>query len=84
MGWYGSEMNGWGWVLMGLFWLALIAVVVVLVARLLSGSPSRTPAPDTHESALDTLDRRLAQGDIDLATYESRRAVIIANERTRR
>ncbi len=84
MGWYGSAMTGWGWVLMGLFWLVLIAVVVVLVARLLPGSPPRTRAADAHESALDTLDRRLAEGDIDLRTYQAQRAAIIANARTRR
>src|SRR5680860_1540578 len=66
MHWYGSGMGPVGWLAMGLFWLVLLGLIVWLVSRLLPGSAGGT----THgsgESALDTLDRRLASGEIDLA-----------------
>jgi putative membrane protein len=78
MGWYGTGM-GWGsWFLMGLFWVALLALVVWLVVRLL---PSRErPASGGHDSPEEILDRRYAQGEIDEQAYTAQRAVL-ANTR---
>ncbi|MGV8965838.1 MAG: SHOCT domain-containing protein [Cellulomonas sp.] len=87
MGWYGNGMNGGGWVFMGLFWIALIALTVWLVLRLLpsKGKPSVTgtgsapwPATPGQESPFEILDRRLALGDIDGETYHAHRAALTA------
>ncbi len=75
MNWYGEGMGGGAWLLMGLFWLALVGLVVWLVARLLPGSG---PGRDTRESALEILDRRFAMGEIDVDTYKAQRAALDA------
>jgi len=83
MHWYGSGMGPVGWLAMGLFWLVLLGLIVWLVSRLLPGSAGGT----THgsgESALDTLDRRLASGEIDLAAWQAARAALVAAQRDTR
>ena len=90
MGWYGPGMSGLGWLVMGLFWLALIGVIVWLVIRLLPGSAQQTPTPTIapptgagqHSDgaagpALEILDQRLARGEIDVETYRSIKAAIL-------
>ena len=82
MGWYGGGMGGGTWLLMGLFWVALIAVIIWLVVRLLpdrAGTSSAAPpgSPPAQESPLDILDRRLARGEVDLETYQAQRAALL-------
>jgi putative membrane protein len=78
MGWYGTGMMGLGgWLFMGLFWVALLVLVVWLVVRLL---PSRQPPAGGQETPEDILDRRFARGEIDEQTYASQRAAL-ANTR---
>lgn len=78
MGWYGGGMGWSGWVFMGLFWVALLALIIWLVVKLLPGTSSSTrQAPPQGESPLDILDRRFAQGEIDLETYQVQRAALI-------
>ncbi|MCU7731003.1 hypothetical protein ODJ79_45435 [Actinoplanes sp. KI2] len=78
MGWYGGGMGWAGWLGMGLFWLALIAVIVLLVARLLPGTgPSDPGRSDPRlDSPEEILDRRFAHGEIDLDTYQKQRAAL--------
>lgn len=81
MGWYGAGMGGAGfmWIFMGLFWLALIALIVWLVFRLLPGSSrpgGNRPSPPGPETAEQILDRMLATGEIDEATYRARRSAL--------
>ncbi|MDO8105679.1 hypothetical protein Q6348_00520 [Isoptericola sp. b441] len=47
MGWhdYGWGMTGFGWLFMGLFWLALLGVIIWLVVRLLPGRSTQQQAP---------------------------------------
>ena len=93
MGWYGGGMGVGAWIMMGLFWVLLIGAIVWLVAQLAtSGRGSRqaagygpweavgagraTSAPGTS-SALELLDRRLAAGEVDVATYQQTRAALL-------
>ena len=84
MGWYGGGMGAGSWIFMGLFWVILIAAIIWLVVRLLPASShagATTTAPHQVSgkgSPLDILDRRLAGGEIDLATYQAQRAALIA------
>ena len=80
MGWYGGGMGGFMWLGMGLFWLILLGLIVWLVIRLLPGSsepPTRTPG----ESAVEILDRRMANGEIDLEAWQAQRAALLAAQR---
>jgi len=86
-------MHGFGgmfpgvWMGMGVFWLLLIGVIVWLVVQLASprrhdvpppaGLPWVPPAGPTGESPLDLLDRRLAAGEIDVATHEQVREALL-------
>jgi putative membrane protein len=60
---------------MGVFWLILLGLIVWLVVRLLPGSGG--PSRDTGESALELLDRRLANGQIDLELWQAQRAALV-------
>lgn len=73
-------MDGWdsgmgvaGWLLMSVFWVALIAAIVWAVANLF---PSRgsSDSGDGGERPEEILDKRLARGEIDAATYDQLRA----------
>jgi putative membrane protein len=82
MGWHGNGMAWGAGIFMGLFWIVLIAVIIWLVVRLFparsqggAAAPALQPGPD---SPLEILDRRLAQGEIDLETYQAHRAALIA------
>ncbi|MGB7980254.1 MAG: hypothetical protein WCF36_05625 [Candidatus Nanopelagicales bacterium] len=82
MDWYGWGMGGMGpfmWVFMGLFWLGLIGLIIWLVTRLLPGpgtSGHRGGPPGPVESPEQVLDRMFALGEIDEATYRSRRTAL--------
>ena len=77
MDWYGrGGMSSVGWIGMGLFWLILLGLIIWLVVRLLPGSGSATTR-NTGESALEILDRRLANGQIDVEPWQAQRAAIL-------
>ena len=70
-GWDGGMGGGW-WLLMTVFWVALIGVIVWAVGNLF---PSRRDGSAVlPERPEDVLDRRLARGEIDAATYDELRA----------
>lgn len=83
MGWYAGGMSPVIWLFMGLFWVALLAVIVWLVVRLLPGQ-DRTAAGAGAESPEDILDRRFARGEIDEQTYTAARATLAAHRGPRR
>ena len=74
--------QGWGmgwaaWMFMGLFWLALLGVILFLVVRLLPGTGAGgSGARPVQDSAEDILDKRFARGEIDLETYQAQRAAL--------
>ena len=76
MGWYGGGMGYGAWMFMGLFWLALLGVIIWAVVRLLpahhDGGSRDADSPE------DILDRRFARGEIDAETYQEQRAVLAA------
>ncbi|MHB1242074.1 MAG: SHOCT domain-containing protein [Gaiellaceae bacterium] len=71
-------MDGWdggmsvaGWLLMTVFWVALIGVIVWAVGNLF---PSRRDGSAVlPERPEEVLDQRLARGEIDAATYDELR-----------
>jgi putative membrane protein len=83
MNWYGGGMGWGGWLMMGGFWLVLLALIVFLVVQLL---PSAKPVAgaDRIESPQDILDRRFAHGDIDEATYTAQRSALAKHRSVRR
>jgi putative membrane protein len=77
MGWYGNgSLGSLGSLGMGVFWLILLGLIVWLVVRLLHGSGGGS-SRDTGESALELLDRRLANGQIDLELWQAQRAALV-------
>ena len=72
-------MDGWdgmgvaGWLLMTVFWVALLAAIVWAVANLFPARGTGDTA-GTAERPEEVLDRRLARGEIDPATYDELRA----------
>lgn len=83
MGWYGNGMGTFGWLGMGVFWLALLGLIVWLVVQLLPGSGDGM-APTRGESALQILDRRLANGEIDLQAWQAQRGALLGAQGDRR
>jgi len=86
MGFYGEGMNGFAWMGMGLFWLALLGLIVWLVIRLLPGSSQEpravgaaasSPRASASTPALAILAERLASGEVDMETYRTIRAVLL-------
>ena len=82
MGWYdGDHMDGFGpvmWMFMLVFWVALIALIVFLVVKLLPGERrERVGSPrGLQETPDQILDRMFAMGEIDEETYRSRRSAL--------
>jgi putative membrane protein len=69
-------MGAGGWVLMSLFWVAFLAVVVWVVARVVPSrkADDREPRSSAAEDPFEILDRRLARGEIDVETYDQLRS----------
>ena len=78
MGWYGGGVGTGMWLFMGLFWLALLVLIVWLLIQL--WSPSSRRVQGGHDSPEEILDRRFARGEIDEPTYAAARAML-ANAR---
>lgn len=76
-------MDGWdngmgvfGWTIMVLLWVGLVALIVWAVANLFPGrSGGGDSAPERPE---EILDRRLARGEIDPVAYDELRAKLRA------
>jgi putative membrane protein len=66
-------MGAGGWVLMSVFWVALVAAIVWAAAALSSRAHHATTTVGPLERPEELLDRRLASGEIDEATYDALR-----------
>jgi putative membrane protein len=76
MYWTGHMSTG-GWILSVLWTLTIVALVVAGIVWLVSTLGSRGTAPRTSgPSARETLDRRLASGELTIEQYEKLRAAI--------
>jgi putative membrane protein len=67
--------HGWGWhlFLAPLFWILLIVGVVWLIR---GRPPWRRRRGPHRESAVETLERRFAQGEIEPDEYQRRRSIL--------
>ena len=79
MGWYGGEMGPLAGLAIIVFWVVMFALIVWAVGRVLPGSSAETSAADS-ESAVEILDRRLADGEIDMHDWQARRSALMANQ----
>lgn len=72
-------MDGWGgmgitgWFLMTVFWIALMVAIIWAVANLFPGRGATESSDERPERPEEILDRRLARGEIDSATYDELR-----------
>jgi len=75
-----DHMDGGAWVLMGVgmlvFWGLVIFGVVWLVRTLTTEHRSTSAKSAAEPSALEVLDRKLAEGSIDPDDYRERRALL--------
>ncbi len=69
MGGWGMGYGFFGWLIGLLFWIAIIAGVVLLVRWLID--QGKLKGPQTGESALDILKKRYARGEIDREQFEN-------------
>jgi uncharacterized membrane protein len=69
-------MGGGWWVLMAIGMVAFWALAIGLVVWLLRGGLSTVGAGRREAGALEILDRRLADGSIEVEEYERRRAAL--------
>jgi putative membrane protein len=76
MGDWDGGMSVAGWLLMTVFWVVLLAAVVWAVASLFPAR--RDGSAVLPERPEDVLDRRLAHGEIDAATYDELRGKLRA------
>jgi uncharacterized membrane protein len=83
MGSYGNGIGSLGWLGMGVFGLLLLGLIVWLVMRLLPGSTGRTSHP-AGDSAAEILDRRMANGDIDIPAWQAQRAALQGTQDSRK
>jgi putative membrane protein len=80
MGWYGGGMGALGLLGMGVFWLILLGLIVWLVTRLLPAS-SEQRTRTSGESAVEILDRRMANGEMAMEVWQAQRAALLAAQR---
>jgi putative membrane protein len=76
----GWDMTGWGWGWMTIWSLLLFLVIAVLIAAALRSSTGN-PVSAPRDSALATLRRRYAAGEIDEAEFNQRRIALAEDGR---
>jgi uncharacterized membrane protein len=61
------------------FWVILLGLITWAVGRVLPGSSGEMTAASS-ESAVEILDRRLADGEIDMHDWQARRSALMATQ----
>lgn len=75
---YGYQ-GGMMWMVLGLvFWVAVIAGIVLLVLWIV-GKSGRGKQPQTEETALELLKKRYVRGEITKEQYEEMKKDILAS-----
>jgi putative membrane protein len=80
----GYGMGEGGWILMIVFWALVVGLIIFAVIRIFPGRDTQSSPPTPHvsrppaETPREILDRRLANGEIDLETYERLREKLSA------
>lgn len=75
-GMWGYSPMGWGGIAMilgSLFWIALLALIVLVIVRLWPGSGTFQSSAPREDEALSILRQRYARGEIDREEYEQKR-----------
>jgi len=79
MGWYGA-MGPLAGLAMIVFWFGMLGLIVWAVGRLLPGNSGETTR-ENSESAVEILDRRLANGEIDMHEWQAQRSTLMATQK---
>jgi putative membrane protein len=72
-------MGGWGWLgmtLMMLLWVAVLALIVYAVVRLVARGDRPSPTAQGEDPALGTLRQRFARGEITEEEYRRAQQVL--------
>lgn len=80
MDWYGG-MGAWGWLMMTAFWVLVIALAVALTAQLFPRGGRRDAEPQRQDTSLGILERRFAEGEIDVDEYLRVRDALLAGRK---
>lgn len=67
-------MGAGAWLIMTVVWVGLIVLIVWALANLLPRARGSAEVSHSSERPEEILDRRLASGEIDVATYDRLRA----------
>ena len=70
--WCADHMTGGGWIMMGFWWVLIIAAVVLVIWALRRGTPSDSAR--VRDPGEDALREQYAKGEIDDETYRRRLA----------
>jgi putative membrane protein len=69
----GMGFGGFGFLLMAIFWIVIVAAAIWLVGNLFPQSNRIQPTANAPESAVDIVKRRYARGEISKDEYEAMR-----------
>lgn len=72
---------GWGcsmMILASLFWIAVLALIVVVIRRLWPGSGTFQSSVPREDEALSILRQRYARGEIDSGEFERKRRELLS------
>jgi putative membrane protein len=71
--WVGGGFGIFGMILMLIFWVLIIAGIVLVVKRLVEQGRSGGASASSGESALDILKKRYARGEIGTEEFEAKK-----------
>ena len=69
----GMGLGGFGFLLMAVFWIVIIAVAIWLLGNLFPKNSANQSSNSTTESAIEILKRRYTRGEINKEEFESLR-----------